>query len=221
MAAVATPYVERQVEALIAFGGLRPGMRILEVGCGMGRYTIPLARRGLAMEGLDVAQGLLERLRSQDPESSIVTHCASVEDHPRELDGSFDAVIGAFVLHHLDGLPGQFRAIREMLRPAGRVAFLEPNPYNPLYYFQITLSRNMHWWAERGIFEMRRAPLFRAMVAAGFENPGVRTFGFLPPFVINRRFGPVLEGALEAFPVWRRALPFQLYRADMASIDHA
>ena len=44
-------YVERQVDALVRFAELSEGERILDVGCGMGRYTFPLAERGLRVEG--------------------------------------------------------------------------------------------------------------------------------------------------------------------------
>lgn len=36
-------------------------------------------------------------------------------------------------------------------------------------------------------------------------------FGFFPPFVSNRSFGPPLEDVLEKVSVWKRALPFQLF----------
>lgn len=33
------------------------------------------------------------------------------------------------------------------------MAFLEPNAFNPLYYFQITLTPEMRWEGEKGIFQ--------------------------------------------------------------------
>lgn len=216
MAPADSAYVGRQVDAVVAFAGLRPHMRILEVGCGMGRYTLPLVRRDFNVAGLDISPALLERLREQDGGARVITHCASVFDHPSELDSAFDAVIGFFILHHLEDLVDQLRSIRRMLRPGSRVCFLEPNPYNLLYYAQITLSPNMRWWAEKGIFQMRRRVVLAAMIKADFVRPAHRTFGFLPPMLMNQRFGPRLETTLERVPIWRRALPFQLFRADLA-----
>ena len=42
-----SPYIDRHVDEMVRAAGLRPEDRVLEVGCGMGRYTIPLAERGL------------------------------------------------------------------------------------------------------------------------------------------------------------------------------
>jgi 2-polyprenyl-3-methyl-5-hydroxy-6-metoxy-1,4-benzoquinol methylase len=216
MAPARSNYVERQVARLIDFGGLDRDMRILDVGCGLGRYTIPLARRGFRVEGLDLTEELLAKLREHDESKNIRTHCSTLLDHPSELDGAFDAVVGFFVLHHVEDYPAQFEAIRSMLRPGGRVVFLEPNPFNPLYYFQTTFSPNMRWWAEKGIFSMRPNVLFPAMSGAGLVELHRDHFGFLPPFAINLPFGPAVESVLERFPLWRRALPFQLYRGRLA-----
>ena len=59
-------YIQRQVDRLVAFAGLSPGDRVLDVGCGMGRYTFALADRGLAVEGIDLSEALLERFRGFD-----------------------------------------------------------------------------------------------------------------------------------------------------------
>jgi 2-polyprenyl-3-methyl-5-hydroxy-6-metoxy-1,4-benzoquinol methylase len=215
MAPTGSTYINRQVSALVAFGELEPGMRVLEVGCGMGRYSLPLANLGFRVEALDISPVLLQRLRTLDPDGRVATHCASVADHPLELDGACDAAIGFFVLHHLEDLVAQFRAMARVLRPGGRVVFLEPNPYNPMYYAQITLSPNMHWWAEKGIFDMRRKVVLPALRAAGFSDPKCRNFGFLPPFAVNTAKGAAMESALERFRPWNALLPFQLFRADL------
>lgn len=210
-------YVNRQVDALTSFGNLQPHMQILEVGCGMGRYTLPLADRGYPIQGLDISPVLLQRLHDHDPAGRVLTTCASITDPPPGLSGQFDAVVGFFVLHHLGDLARAFESVRPLLRPGGRLVFLEPNPLNPLYYFQVTLSRNMHWWAERGIFTMRPKPVLGSMTHAGFVGPVTRTFGFLPPFAVNTGPGARLEPLLERPRIWRPFLPFRLFRADLAS----
>lgn len=207
-------YVRRQVDRLVAFAGLAAGDRVLDVGCGMGRYTFALADRGLAVEGLDLSEALLDRLREFDAgRYRIPVHCADILDPPDELHGRFDAVVGFFTLHHLHDLTGCLRAMRSLVRPGGRVVFLEPNPLNPLYYVQMLVVPGMSWSGDRGILTMREPKVFHAMEAAGLANPALERFGFFPPFVVNRGFGPRLEDALERVPLWRSFLPFQLFRA--------
>jgi SAM-dependent methyltransferase len=211
-----TPYVRRQVSALLDFGGIRPGERVIEVGCGMGRYTLDLVERGLRVEGLDLSPKLLDQLRAFDGgRHDIPLHCADVVDHPSELRGRYDAVIGFFALHHFHDLDACFQAMARLLAPGGRAVFLEPNPYNPLYYAQILLTPGMSWRSERGIAEMRPERVFRAMASAGLAEPALRRFGFLPPLLTNAPGGERAEELLERFPVWRRALPFQLFRGTL------
>jgi SAM-dependent methyltransferase len=209
-------YARRQVDRLIAFAGLREGERVLDVGCGMGRYTFALADRGLVVEGLDLTESLLTRFREFDNgRYGIPLHCADVLEPPVELRGRFDAVVGFFTLHHLHDLPGCLRAMRDLARPGGRIVFLEPNPLNPLYYVQMLVVPGMSWRGDKGILDMRERKVFGVMREANLERPAVERFGFLPPFAVNRSLGERAEEALERVPLWSRLLPFQLYRADV------
>jgi len=206
-----TPYIRRQVDELLDFAGVESGASVLEVGCGMGRYTLPLAERGVRVEGLDLSPVLLDRLREYDGgRHQIALHCADVVDHPPGLDGRFDAVVGFFTLHHLHDLPLCFSAMSRFLRPGGRIVFLEPNAWNPLYYLQILLTPRMTWAGDGGVAKMRRHVLFGAMRSAGFVRPELRRFGFFPPFLANRPWGARAERQLERIPGWRPLLPFQL-----------
>jgi SAM-dependent methyltransferase len=208
-----TPYVRRQIDEVLAAIGHTPDMRILEIGCGMGRYTIPMARRGVAVEGLDLTPELLERFRAFEGGEQVPLHCTDIVEAPASLHGAFDAVIGFFTLHHLHDLEASFAAVAKLLKPNGRVAFLEPNPYNALYYFQITLSPGMTWKGDKGILQMRRGLISRAMRRGGLELTGVKRFGFFPPFLANRGPAQKIERAIESARVLGPVLPFQLFVA--------
>lgn len=216
MVPTGSPYLRRHADALVGFAGLEPGRRVLEVGCGMGRYTLLLAERGIAVEGLDLSPILLERLRAFDGgRFDVPLHLADVVDPPAELLGSFDAVVGFFALHHIHDLPASFRVMAQLLAPGGRIAFLEPNPYNPLYYVQMAVKPGMTWEGDRGMLRMRRGVLFPALAEAGLVRLAHRRFGFLPPFAANARAGPRIEAVLERVRVLEPVLPFQLFRGTL------
>jgi SAM-dependent methyltransferase len=209
-------YVERQIDRLVTFAGLEPGERVLDVGCGMGRYTFGLADRGLVLEGLDLSEKLLDRFRDFDGgRYGIPLHCADVLEPPQELKGRFDAVVGFFTLHHLHDLVSCLRSMRSLARPGGRIVFLEPNPLNPLYYIQMLVVPGMSWRGDKGILNMQKRKVSDATRAAGLAPLAHERFGFLPPFAVNRPWGPRAEDALERVPLWSRLLPFQLFRADV------
>jgi SAM-dependent methyltransferase len=216
MRPTSTPYVERQVDTLVGFAGLAAGDHILDVGCGMGRYTLPLAERGLAVEGIDLSRTLLDRLAAFNAgRHEIPLHCADILELPGSLDGTFDAAVGFFTLHHLRDLPASFAAMARLVRPGGRIAFLEPNPLNVLYYIQLAVAPGMSWRGDKGILNMRPRTVFGAMEEAGLTSPTLERFGLFPPFAANRPLGARLERCLERVPLWQRLLAFQLLRGDV------
>ena len=209
-----SPYLRRHVEELLRFGGLSSGDRILEVGCGMGRYTLLLARRGLQVDAMDLSAVLLDKLREYaGPDFEGTLHAGDIENPPPPLTGPYDSVVALFALHHMANLPNAFAAMYRLVKPGGRVVFLEPNPYNPLFYLQMLITPSMTWKGDGGIVNMRRRVIFDALRGAGFIEPAMARFGFLPPFVVNRPMGARVEGAMERVPLWRPLLPFQLFRA--------
>jgi len=209
-----TPYLNRHVDVALAALGLQAGERVAEVGCGMGRYTFLLARRGLRVEGLDLSPVLLERLARHDGgRYGIPLHTADLQDLSEELAGRFDAVVGFFMLHHIQDLAGCFAGVARLLRPGGRAAFVEPNPLNGLYYLQIALSPGMTWAGDRGIVDMRPGKIARAMRAGGLAAPRTTRFGFLPPLLANRPWGARLERGLERVAPLRPVSAFQLFQA--------
>jgi 2-polyprenyl-3-methyl-5-hydroxy-6-metoxy-1,4-benzoquinol methylase len=213
MKPVSSPYVLRQVDELVRFAGLVDGERVLDVGCGMGRYTFPLAERGLQVEGLDLSSTLLAQLeRYNGRRYDIPLHCMDVLEAPEQLGERFDAVVGFFTLHHLHDLRASFAAMAKLVKPRGRVVFLEPNPLNVLYYVQLAFAPGMTWSGDKGILQMRRGLIATAMASASLTDFAMERFGFLPPFLVNGRFGMKAERLLESFPLWRPFLPFQLFR---------
>lgn len=67
---------------------------VLELGIGTGRLAIPLADAGLNVVGIDVSDGMLERLRAKDPDGRVRTVLGDmVDDLP---DGPFDLVFVAY-----------------------------------------------------------------------------------------------------------------------------
>ncbi len=211
----ATRYVARHVDEALRAGAFRKGDRVLELGCGMGRFTFALAECGARVEGLDLSSVLLDRLQSFNVNRvDIPLHCADIAEAGPSLEGSFDLAVGFFVLHHLHDLDKSFAGVTRTLKRGGRAVFVEPNPWNPLFYVQMAFTQGMTWEGDRGIIRMRRNVIFGAMKTAGLVNLVSERFGFFPPFLANSNLGARLETSLEKVFIWRSLLPFQIFRGE-------
>jgi 2-polyprenyl-3-methyl-5-hydroxy-6-metoxy-1,4-benzoquinol methylase len=117
--------------------GLRPGCRVLEVGCGTGLFTEAFAATGAEILAVDISPELLDQARRRGLPSQRVQFIAKpFEDC--DVDGPFDAVVGSSVLHHL-AYESALMRIYELLAPGGRLSFAEPNMLNP----QIAVQKNV------------------------------------------------------------------------------
>jgi ubiquinone/menaquinone biosynthesis C-methylase UbiE len=105
---------------------LRPGQRVLEIGCGTGNLLTALGRRGPAVDtvGLDPDPAALRRARRKAARSNLpISYEQGFAGALPFPDDSFDRVLSAFMLHHLDE-DERLRALREVrraLRPGGQL----------------------------------------------------------------------------------------------------
>jgi demethylmenaquinone methyltransferase/2-methoxy-6-polyprenyl-1,4-benzoquinol methylase/phosphoethanolamine N-methyltransferase len=115
----------------IETAALKPGERVLDVGCGPGSLTIPAARkagRSGHAAGIDASPEMIavasRKARKQGLD--IDFRVAPVESLPFE-DGQFDVVLSSLMLHHLpDDVKAQGLAeILRVLKPGGRLIVID------------------------------------------------------------------------------------------------
>jgi SAM-dependent methyltransferase len=90
-------YAAKGGEEFAARLGIQPGARVLDVACGTGNLTIPAARTGARVTGVDIAPNLLEqaRKRAAAEKLDIAFDEGDAEQLPYK-DGQFDFVITMF-----------------------------------------------------------------------------------------------------------------------------
>jgi SAM-dependent methyltransferase len=187
----------------------------LEIGCGAGRFTIPLLEHFDSLEVSDLSSrqlGLLgeELARHRIDGNRCTLHRADIDRLDEFLPaGRFDFLIGVFVLHHLHDPTGTVRRLFELVRPGGRIIILEPNRWNPLYTLQILFLRDFSFREEKRLYQLGLHRLRRIVSEAGFADIEAERNGFFPPQLINRfGFALPLERRLEAIRLLNPILPF-------------
>ena len=107
----------------------------LDYGCGRGYVAVRIAQAGAAsVTGIDLSSAEIEDGKRRAVEGGVADRVSFVvgdAHHTPFADGSFDLIVGAAILHHLD-LERSLREIKRLLRPGGEAVFVEPLWHNPL-----------------------------------------------------------------------------------------
>ncbi len=104
----------------------------LELGCGTGRITIPIAEKGVPITGLDIARGMLDRARKKAADKGVDIEWFKADCRDFHLNQKFSLIIFPFnsLLHFHDreSLEACFDRVKEHLAPGGRFVFDVFNP---------------------------------------------------------------------------------------------
>ncbi|MEE6178501.1 class I SAM-dependent methyltransferase [Mycobacterium sp. 050134] len=116
-------------EHALRLAGLRPGMRVLDIGCGPGDVSFIAARLvgpAGSVLGVDAAPAMIELARARAAEQGLgaVQFTQAVVD-AITLDEPVDAVIGRLILMHLPDPAATLRHLSSLVRPGGVLAFSE------------------------------------------------------------------------------------------------
>jgi ubiquinone/menaquinone biosynthesis C-methylase UbiE len=95
--------------------------RIMDLGCGTGRFAIPLARRfGCNVTGVDSSLAMLDKAR-QKSGGELVAWQQGDADHLDFGEESFDVVFMSHLLHHVASPLGTLKECHRVVRPGGSV----------------------------------------------------------------------------------------------------
>jgi SAM-dependent methyltransferase len=114
-------YPDELIADLVRLAGIAPGSRVLEIGCGTGQLTLPLARRGCEIVALDIGPDLVAIARRKlEAFPRIQVIVSAFEEWPLPAL-PFDAVVSATAFHWLNPAVRVNKAA-EALRPRGALA---------------------------------------------------------------------------------------------------
>lgn len=180
--------------------------RVLDVGCGEGRITRELGRRGHDAVGVDIAERLVELARSRDRDGDY--RVASAERLPF-ADGSFDLVVAFNVLMNVDDPARGIAEAARVLVTGGRLCASIVHPIASAGAWQDETFLIPDYLVERPheeqvgnlVFANVHRPLetwSRWLEAAGLAveslsevaRPGLRGWSSLPMFLFLRAVKP-------------------------------
>lgn len=116
-------------------------LEIIDVGCGTGRHTIELTKRGYSVTGIDLSEAQLRRAREKAKEQNLQIEFFRHDARDLPFDHQFDAAImlceGAFPLMETDEMNFQIlRSVTKALKRGGKFIFTTLNGLYPLVRFK-------------------------------------------------------------------------------------
>jgi 2-polyprenyl-3-methyl-5-hydroxy-6-metoxy-1,4-benzoquinol methylase len=132
---------------------IRPGTRVLDLGCSQGLLARPLAGKGVRTTGVDVGpaekvSGDLERYYRRDLEEPL--------DIPEER--VFDYVVVADVIEHVRNREQLLRSARRYLKPDGRLLISTPNI--AVWFYRLSLLVGRFEYGPRGVLDETHVHLY-------------------------------------------------------------
>lgn len=125
----------KNTQMTVLTGSPLKGIKILDIGCGGGILSEPLARLGAEVVGLDASK---ESIGSAKHHAERMTNppkyvCETIEDHAEAYEGFYDAVVLSEVLEHIQSKDFCLQLCNNLLKPQGSI-------------FITTINQNMLSW---------------------------------------------------------------------------
>ena len=186
----------RRLAAIVRLLDLRPGDRVVDVGCGSGWLSQLCAERGAWVVAADIAPAGVAAARRRYP--SIGRYTVADVYHLPLRPGRFDVAVLSEVIEHLEDLDAALAQVRALLRPGGRV--LIAVPYRETILQHLCIHCNKLTPANAHLHSFDEPALTRLLQTNG-----------LRPVRRRRLANKLLE--LIGFPHHSRWLPQALWRA--------
>ncbi len=192
--AEANPQTALEHPVILAAVAAAAGERLLDAGCGTGRYSGAFAAAGAKVTGLDFSEAMLTRASAAVP--TAVFRRADLLQRLPFVDAQFDKLVCAQVLKHLPHLDGPLREFARVLRPDGLLVFSVTHPEMTWDGYEIRQTSTFALSEEADIHHHSWEAYEDALVGAGFEDrmpEAVRVSASIVSFLTPSSFA-VVEG---------------------------
>jgi 2-polyprenyl-3-methyl-5-hydroxy-6-metoxy-1,4-benzoquinol methylase len=156
-----------QRRALAPWLRVQPGTTVLDAGCGVGRWSLLLARAGAQVTGVDLSPTMVSEAGRRAAALSLAARCRFQTGDLSSLDlgRQYSLVLGVTVLQHItdeDRLSAGVDALARHVAPGGRLVLVEAAP-----------SSRLRAW-DHGAFRVRGVDAYLRLFAdAGLQEVAI------------------------------------------------
>lgn len=180
---------ELRANTVLGLLAVKPGERVLDIGCGNARDIAKIAERGGQVVGVDISAGMIAAAKQELGRMGMSGITLQVGDATSLVfpDAYFDKVLCSEVIEHIPDASQALREMRRVLRPGGSLVLSTPNK-GSLYGFE------RYWIWERLLRrkwphpydEWRNMPELVSLVEQNhFKVTERRSVCFVPGFIVT------------------------------------
>lgn len=168
-------------------GGLHPleGLTILDVGCGGGLMSEPLARLGARVTGIDPGERNVAIARGHaEPQGLAIDYRVATVEELVATREQYDAIVCLEVVEHVPNVAPFVKACGDLVRPGGMLVLSTINRTLKSYALAIVAAEYVLQWLPRGTHQWERFvtpdELTGYLTAAGLSPPRFSGFVYSP-----------------------------------------
>ena len=133
------------------------GLRVLDIGCGGGLLTEPLARLGATVTGIDAGEKNIAIARLHAEQSGLAIDYRAVTAEAVAAGGErFDVVLNMEVVEHVDNVPLYMKSCAELVAPGGLLFTASINRTPRAFALAIVGAEYVLRWLPRGTHDFRK-----------------------------------------------------------------
>ncbi|MDO8538554.1 MAG: class I SAM-dependent methyltransferase [archaeon] len=119
------------------------GKYFLDAGCGIGRNSVKLSKKGAIVTGIDISSEMVKqaKLRLKEKKLKAKFKIGSLEKLPFK-DKLFDIIISSSVIDHIKDLSNVFSEFSRTLKPSGILVIAGPHPLADLKIHAALFEKN-------------------------------------------------------------------------------
>lgn len=164
-------------------------LNILDIGCGGGLVSEPLARAGAAVTGIDAAKENIAAAQEHAAASGLkkaqLTYQAvTAEDLLKKSKTRYDVVLALEIVEHVADLPFFVETAAKLVKPGGLIIFSTLNRTPRSFLLGIVAAEYLLRWVPRGTHQwkkfLRPSELAGHLRAAGFSVEDVTGMSYNP-----------------------------------------
>ncbi|MDT0681582.1 bifunctional 2-polyprenyl-6-hydroxyphenol methylase/3-demethylubiquinol 3-O-methyltransferase UbiG [Roseicyclus sp. F158] len=182
-------YITRQIAAEFGrdLSDPRPfaGLRLLDIGCGGGLLSEPMARLGADVVGADAAERNIPVARLHAEQSGLeIDYRHTSAEALAEAGEAFDGILNMEVVEHVASPPAYLRACHDLLKPGGLMVCSTLNRNAKSFAMAIVGAEHVMRWLPKGTHDWRKFitpdELFDLLSGAGLTPVDKTGFVFNP-----------------------------------------